>query len=125
NLVLPDSPGALAGAVQGARDLRASAAKPADALLSGLMKKTGLDPDAISLQATRMRMQAARSRSRQLQLAQDLAQAHGPIASEFQGAIANTPAPAPVVTPPAAPPNAALANAVSVTAQGRTPAEVA
>lgn len=61
-------------AIDSAAAARHSLQKPADIALDALVKKTGIDPDALDLASTRMRLQAARSRTRQVDTLADLAQ---------------------------------------------------
>ena len=72
---------------------------PADALLDATIKKVGYDPEALQLAATRMRLQAARSQTRQAQMSRQIAAAQAPEAAATASAV-----PAPAEALPAAPP---------------------
>lgn len=79
--------------------VRATLAAPADVALDALVRKTGIDPDALNLAATRMRLQAARSRTRQAQTLSDLNQpATSPAGTVPVGSAPAPPAPTPVRT---------------------------
>lgn len=83
--------------------LRESVKGPTEFLIK---KKLGFDPDAVDLATTRMRLQAARSKVRQAQMANDLAtpEAPAPTASAPAG---TSPVPQGPATPPGAAPAAA------------------
>jgi len=72
---------------------------PADALLDATIKKVGYDPEALQLAATRMRLQAARSQTRQAQMSRQIAAAQAPEAAAPAPAVL-----APAEAPPTAPP---------------------
>jgi hypothetical protein len=116
----------IAGILQGApAALRAGRAAtsllshPADVLIDTLLKKIGHDPDALELAATKMKLQAARSQTRQGKIAADIAaktaaQTAAPTASPVEPVASAPAAPAPVVAapvpgappvPPAVPPS--------------------
>jgi hypothetical protein len=86
-----------------------AASAPADLLMEALAKKTGIDPAALDLQTTRMRLQAAKSRTRQAQMRGKLAGAAETSAAPGDVSVPTVPAPGPRPTPGAPPVRATAA----------------
>jgi hypothetical protein len=72
---------------------RSALSKPADVALEALMKRTGVDADALNLKATQMRLQAARSRTRQAKALNSLADTNA-ATSPAESVSGGTPPPA-------------------------------
>jgi hypothetical protein len=85
-------------------NVRQSLSAPAEAFV---MNKLGLDPEAMNLRATKMRLQAARSQTRQLATAKELEAARptgpAPVPTPFGGAYAPPTPPTPTGYSPPVP----------------------